>query len=245
MVSSPTQSAEVAIISKIVAPKTVTVDMMIDLFEDIESLVYLYFLIATIWTLLIINCRVLGSLRRQGTQRRNSQNVSKRLNFIEMSIKVSKSTWHILELLVNQENSTLSETFQNAMWLFYCIAYFVLMFGFVMNLMSTEQTVKINAKQIDSLDDLFYQDSSNDQIVAVLAKEFFLYDRLRNSRKDSKLDKLFHIMNKTASYSFVTMPTSKAVELNIANAIGMISLHIKLYCYKPRALADNQNCLYH
>ena len=206
MVGSPMQSAEVAIISRILGSNTASVDI-VDFFQNIESMVYLYFLIATLWTLLVIHCRVLGSLRKK----------TKRRNPIKVPVKVMKSTWHILELLVNQENWTLRRISQNNMWLFYCIAYFVLMFGFILNLMSTEQTVKINANQIDSLDDLF--DSSKDQIIAVLVKELYLYDRLKNSRKDSKLDKLFHFMNKTASYSFVTMPTSKVDQDNLMKVI--------------------------
>ena len=208
MVSTPMQSAEIAIISKILESNTAIVDVA-DLFEDIDSMAYFYFLIATIWTLLLINSRVLGLLRKKAKRRHREVAFN----------KVTKSTWHILELLANQENWNLRRMSQNAMWACYCISYFVLMFGFVLNLMSTEQTVKINAKQIDSLDDILYQDSSDDQIVAVLTKHLFLYDRLRNSRKNSKLDQLFDLMNKTASYSFLSMPTSKADQDNSMKVI--------------------------
>ena len=211
IVSSPTQSAEVAIVSMILETNPTTVDMMIDNLKHIGSMAYLYFFIVTIWTLVIINFRVLGSLPTQSTKRGNST---------EVSIKVSKSTWHILELLVNQENWTLSLTFQKTMWLFYCVGYFVLIFGFLMNLMSTDQTVSVNAKQIDSLDDLLYQDSSKDRIVAVLIKELYLYDRLKNARKGSKLNTLYDLMNKTASYSFVTMPTSQVDETKSMKVIS-------------------------
>jgi len=209
MVSSPTQSAEVAIVSMISVSNTTNMDI-VDLFQNIESIVYSYILIATMWTLLVINCRVLGSLRKKAKRRKPSK----------VTVKLIKSTWHILELLVDQENWALKRTFQNTMWLFYCTSYFVLIVGFVMNLMSTEQTVKLNAKQIDSLDDLLYQESSSDQIVPVLAKDLFLYDRLRNSRKESKLEKLFDLMNKNASYSFLSMPTSQVDEENSMKAIN-------------------------
>lgn len=68
--------------------------------------------------------------------------------------ELTNCVWQCLRLCYDQEQFELTSNSGKLIWIHYAIAFFILCFGYLCNLMSTDLVASINLPLIDSIDDL-------------------------------------------------------------------------------------------
>lgn len=59
------------------------------------------------------------------------------------------------ETVLKQSNFQPQRNFDRTLWLFVCVAIFVIVFGFISNLVSTDLVAEVRPATIDRLEDFF------------------------------------------------------------------------------------------
>lgn len=113
-----------------------------------------------------------------------------------------ESLWNVFVTILDQEYLLPRSEWQKVSWLFFNIVNFVLVFGYLLNLMSTDQLVREKPAAVDSLHDLLFEKEFEAVIPAIL-KQLHLYNLLSNAKRESEHAKLYQRMLRTESRSIV------------------------------------------
>jgi len=105
------------------------------------------------------------------------------------SLKLARVLWSSVETILDQENLAVIQLPSRIGWCVMCIAIYVLVHGYVLNLVSTDIAVPIKPRVIDAIDDFFEPEFKHVQ--PAIFTTFWFLNRLVNEPVDTKLGKLF------------------------------------------------------
>lgn len=175
----PAFDASEAIILTIPAEDTDKTISVTEVFRKMDSLTYYYFGI----TMFI--CNVLLVV----TSHKNCRVWRRKRYFMRIVRRFRKSTWAIFELLVDQENSNFKYHSQRILWFSICISVLGLIFGYLLNLTSTDLIAVIPTETIDSVDDIF--EPKFYSTPSVIMKNYATYNILKKANANSSLGRLY------------------------------------------------------
>lgn len=111
--------------------------------------------------------------------------------------KLVNTSWKTFGLMVGQEEYMPSTNASRVAWLFLVFGIFAIVFGYLLNFVSSELAVSIPTPLPESLADLF--ETRFEKFRVVMLKNAFYYDDLKTARPGTKLKNLFNRMNETST----------------------------------------------
>lgn len=104
---------------------------------------------------------------------------------------LSDVIWNIFNTLVNQESYEPRWHSIRLVWLAWCFGIFVIVFGLLINLISTDLVVQKQGRTLDSLQELLYDPEYSEHRLFIL-KQLYIYGVLKQAKQGSDLNKLFN-----------------------------------------------------
>lgn len=172
---------DVNIISKKIESRIKYVQVT-DAIFNFSHILYAYLLIAFLITLTMLSFSHL-------THNRSRLHVIRRFNQY-----YAKYVFRVFELIVHQVNMVPIGWPQKVIWLFFCIAAYVTVDGFFLNLMSTDRVSVVTAEQIDSIDDLMLEKWSH--LKLSINTNFYLYPLLKSAPPGTQCHKFYSFLTK-------------------------------------------------
>lgn len=114
--------------------------------------------------------------------------------------------WSVFMLLFDQEYYISTLWSNRVLWVHYCLAYFLLVFGYFWSLLSTDMVVTIQPYQMHSVTDLFSRQFNNVQ--PVIFKNLAIYSLLRESKANTTLHHIYKRVQINVSASLLNMDAS-------------------------------------
>lgn len=116
---------------------------------------------------------------------------------------------HICHVLLDQENvQKVTRWPLKILWTFFCVCYYITVFGYLFNLITTDMVALRKAPEVHSLDDLLYDERfKNHQ--PVIVQELYLYSLAKFSSPSSKLGQFYRRLNGPigiVNFNFEIMP---------------------------------------
>ena len=123
-----------------------------------------------------------------------------RRRFQRLISQYFRALWHMLETMLDQENYQPVSDLAQLLWLFVCTAIFITIFGFWVNLISTDIVAQQYPPPIDSLDDILNEPRfAHPYIIA--PKTFEAHERLYNAPPGSVFNRIYESISKQANCS--------------------------------------------
>lgn len=169
-----------------------------DVVHNFDYLFYIYFaliIFITSGVITTINISTLKSLK------------NRRQWLLKLALVYKDSVWQIVTVIVDQENYQPKQWPTRLVWAAFNISSLVLVYGYFLNFMSTEQSVQKKSAVIDSLDDLLY-DPVFKLITPVIIKALFEYNVLKSASKSSEEGKLFKRLSDNGNESILDVRVS-------------------------------------
>ncbi|KAI1288196.1 hypothetical protein HDE_09562 [Halotydeus destructor] len=110
--------------------------------------------------------------------------------------------WASLRCFVDQEDWNVKQSSKRIVWLFFNGFVLVAVFGYILNLMSTDAFVLKQPRRLNTLDDVF--DSFFADVHFYLPKTSFFYNFVRESKKNTTMGKLYEKMENQSDCSKVS-----------------------------------------
>lgn len=117
--------------------------------------------------------------------------------------EASSLTFKIYGIFVDQEDFFSTLWSQMVLWLFFAFGIFVLVFGYLFNLISTDLTVIITPRMIEGLDEQLSTEFAN--VKPHLVKNFNLYNVLMAEKKGTMLNQLFKLLQQDPANQMVAL----------------------------------------
>lgn len=191
LISSPLVPADVGILTNVYKPTMHSADTT-DVIYHFDVLSYTFFAIAIFFIIVMITTSVANKDILKGDRGF--------LSFQKVVLKVQETVWEIVTLIIDQEYFEPSIWSARIVWCAANIFCFVLIFGFFLNLLSTDQSVQRDTKKIDSIKDILY-DPHFKEIRPVIFKPLYLYNVLKDVPPSSDEGKLFRHMKNIGNAS--------------------------------------------
>lgn len=192
-ISTPILSADIGILSTKNHSSIIYVDVT-DVVNNVDNIGYIYL------TLIIVLITILHTASDVLKKR------TKRFNYV--LARYQKSIWGVFSVIIDQDDVQPKTWSAKFVWTGFGMASLVMVFGYFLNLMSTEQFVCNPTYAIDSLKDLLYDDHFQD-VRPVVVKMLFLYGVLKISPPTSLEGKFFRgRMNNQKSVVDIDMSTT-------------------------------------
>ncbi|KAI1288198.1 hypothetical protein HDE_09564 [Halotydeus destructor] len=124
--------------------------------------------------------------------------------------------WHSVLNFLDQENYTVKSKTGRIIWLSFNIFVFVSVFGFILNLMSTDAFVASPPRRIEVIEDVFDPYFIDRKIRYYLPTNDFFFNYLRDSKRGTAMRRLYDHMNSTKDCSqietcnFIEVQTGRA-----------------------------------
>ncbi|KAI1300093.1 hypothetical protein HDE_03587 [Halotydeus destructor] len=122
-------------------------------------------------------------------------------------------TWNSLRCFVAQGNWETKVAVKRLVWLCFETFVFVTIFGYILNLMSTDSFVAVHPRHIETLDDAF--DDHFKAVRFLIAKNDFFFNFVQTAKPSSQLGKLYSKMAESSNCS--RMETCNLYELGVAS----------------------------
>ena len=158
---------------------------VLDIVEAFDTLSGLGMITLLLWIIIVISFGTVLLRRRKV----NEANYSANYYFV----KVYQTTWRVVELLLDQENFAHSYSFANFIWLILCIFLLVVIFGHLLNLMSTDMVAHKPGENINELRDLI-RGGAFTHSQPVMLKLLYFYDYLLKSKPGTDIHQLYRKM---------------------------------------------------
>ncbi|KAI1279253.1 hypothetical protein HDE_14094 [Halotydeus destructor] len=108
-----------------------------------------------------------------------------------------QTTWHSVLNYLDQENYAVKSTIRRILWLSFNVFAFVSMFGYILNLMSTDAFVALPPRRIEALEDVFDSYFMDRNIRYHLTTNDFFFNYVLESKPGTAIHKLYKHMNST------------------------------------------------
>ena len=105
------------------------------------------------------------------------------------SSKLAKVLWSSVQSMIDQENLPLKLWPSRIGWWWWCVGIFVIVHGYLLNLIKTDLAVPIKPKVIDRLDDFF--EPEFEHVMPIIYTTFWFLDRLVGEPPNTMLGRLY------------------------------------------------------
>ncbi|KAI1285911.1 hypothetical protein HDE_11472 [Halotydeus destructor] len=112
------------------------------------------------------------------------------------TLQALQKLWHFMATLVDQENLTSQVWAIRCVWVSFCITIYVVVFGYVLNLIQTDGVAELPPKKLEYVRDLLHEPEFNDKHLMIFTS-FHFYDYLLTSAKGTTGSILYERMRKT------------------------------------------------
>lgn len=176
---------------------------VVDFTRNLDSLTYIYYAIGTY----LIAAFILLAMAFT-----RELNQSSPLTMVRQCVKIFYSTlWSIFKLLIDQEHYYSDLSSLRTVWLFYTASIFVTIYGFLLNLMSTEMVAYVKPVELHSI--LDYLSPQFKECRATIYKNFPIYNLIKASALQTNLGRL---------YERISMSNESVTEINF-NTIAEVT----------------------
>ena len=127
---------------------------------------------------------------------------------------VNKLVFKAIGLIVDQEDYQPSLWSGRFLWFHFCLALFFLIFGILLNTMSTDITVTKPATYVESID-YFLDTTPETRRKPIVFEDMLFHTAARRADKNSKLGQLKHIMDTTPGCYFKMDPNTITSKLTM------------------------------
>ncbi|KAI1288194.1 hypothetical protein HDE_09560 [Halotydeus destructor] len=125
------------------------------------------------------------------------------------------TTWHSMLTFVDQENHAVNSKTRRIIWLSFNVFTFVSVFGFILNLMSTDAFVVSQPRRIETVDDVFDSYFIDRNIRYYLTTNDFFFNYVRDSQPGTAMSKLYKHLNSTNDCS--ELETCSLLDIDTGN----------------------------
>lgn len=244
LISTPLVPADVGILTNVEKSTMQSADTT-DVIYHFDVLSYVFFAIALSMIIVIVTAiTVYNDIKTQ-------KKAHGALLIRKVFISSQKTIWEVIALIIDQEYFEPINWSVRIVWNAANIFCFLLIFGYFLNLLSTDQSVQKDSKKIDSIQDLLY-DAYFKDITPVILKPLYLFNVLKNVPSSSDEGKLFSYMQSKGSESILDIDISQ-MDLNgpikafVSDLAGGKSAFITarygidLVQLLPKMFSDNQD----
>ena len=105
------------------------------------------------------------------------------------SLKLGQVLWSSVETILDQENFTVTQLSSRIGWWIMCVAIFVPVYGYILNLITTDIAVPDKPKVINEIDDFF--EPEFEFVQPVIFTTFWFLNRLVSEPSETKLGRLY------------------------------------------------------
>lgn len=112
---------------------------------------------------------------------------------VQFAKNLIQTLWQVYSLVLDQEHFKMSFLFSKVIWSLMNVAVLFFLFGFLINVMSSDIVVVERQKRINSVDDFFDSDLAYVEPTALM--EFWYFEHLKTSAQDSKLRAIYDKIN--------------------------------------------------
>lgn len=175
-------------------PMIVNDDVQVtDIVTSIDQVTYSYLALITY---LMVGLLTLNTIR--GRSRKRLKRVFKAIIY---------KLWSVFILIFDQEYYVSKLWPNRILWTHFCIAYFLLVFGYFWSLLSTDLVTTIQPIELHSISDLFSKEFN--QVQPVIFKSLAIYSLLREAKANTKLNHLYNRLQVNVSVSLLTVDASE------------------------------------
>lgn len=111
-----------------------------------------------------------------------------------------KGIWRMVSTVIGQEGLNFNEAHPRILWLFYCLATFVVVFGYSIRFLKADPIAVIESPRIDTVYDLLDIENIYPGAQLVALKNSFLYNHLKSAPKGSLEHQLFLFFNDNSKF---------------------------------------------
>lgn len=111
-----------------------------------------------------------------------------------------KCTWHVSNVITDQEGLRVTTAASRTLWLFYCVATFVVVFGYALNFISADLVTLEESPRIDTVQQLLDIGNIYSRAKMYAFKNLFLYNHLRSTPEDSLEHQLLLFFNENSTF---------------------------------------------
>ncbi|KAI1289585.1 hypothetical protein HDE_08876 [Halotydeus destructor] len=112
-------------------------------------------------------------------------------NFVR---QYSEAMEQVAETILDQENASHALWSQRILWLSTCVAIFVIVFGYLVSYVSTDQLIERPSKTLDTVDDLFSPGFAKMRLV--MSRNFLFFEHMQSADPQSRSGQLFARMSR-------------------------------------------------
>lgn len=159
---------------------------VLDVFDNVRSPFYCYLTITILLAIIILSVAGLSIRKRFRASQRQMRSVG---------VAMVDTTAHVIYAAINRVELKVCHSSVKYLWTSVVMSLFIIISGYLWNLMSTDQVVEIPVRQIDFLDDL-YSEAFGHRFFT-LTTNLFLYETLDTAPQHSKLGRLRKRINQT------------------------------------------------
>lgn len=174
---------------------------LIEVVYKFDDLIYFYSMICLFVVITLLVSIWYCELSNAVTIKRQYRKIGK---------KVIKCLWSIYETVTGQNTYDPSSWSNRILWLFVMMAILLAIIAVLLNLMSTDQVAQIQARRINSLEDLLSPDFHHYQPSVV--KVLYLYSLVVTAASETKLVKLFSRIQRNDNIGVLTMNGSNIAD---------------------------------
>lgn len=202
--------ADVAIISGLLPSRSKIVQVT-DVVGNFDLTMYCYLCVLLYF---LVTC-LIGSFVCNVVKWRNGT----KFNRGQIVKRISRIFFELFRILVDQESFESSVWSHRLIWLSGTMTIFVVLLGYLLNLISTDLMVTIKPSQVDSLTDQISEDFK--EVKPYILKNYYLYGILQKTRKGSRLERLHEL--------FKRYPDHQIEPRLDGNADEYLKMNAKLY----------------
>lgn len=193
-------------------------DVTIVVVHTIHNLTYYLILVVVLYLVPILLAGYHGILRIRSRRPFKLNQIENKLDRFKK--QYGKNVIQLVKLPVDQEEARFKRTSENGLWLSVCVANFLLVFCYVLNLMSTDKVADVKVNTITKLGDLLF-DPDFKEMQPTGVGVFFEYEILKRSRPESELGLLYQRFKKNESRATLKLIAPSGAE-TLKNFLGYL-----------------------
>lgn len=194
----------------IVSKRGPTTLMSVDILDVFSTFDYLF--VAAYSTCCIITAVLLvafASMSRRG-KRCSFERIWFRKTRIKFMRRLAGICWRMVELILDQENYVKPHAATRMLWSCFVLATFVIIFGYVWNLLSVDMVAVIPSPNIDNVEDLLSPTFKHVRPLTV--SNFYTLSIIKGASKTSSMHKLYKHMMTRKNESLVNIDIASSSE---------------------------------
>ena len=194
----------------IVSKRGPTTLMSVDILDVFSTFDYLF--AAAYATCCIITAVLLvafASMSRRG-KRCSFERIWFRKTRIKFMRRLAGICWRIVELILDQENYVKPHAATRMLWFCFALTTFVIIFGYVWNLLSVDMVAVIPSPNIDNVEDLLSPTFKH--VKPLTISNFYTLSIIKGASKTSSMHKLYKHMMTRKNESLVNIDIASSSE---------------------------------